>query len=365
MSSLVRRWQTETGDAYLVSLVRFILGFMLLLSALREFRDLADGTYFGDVFHLPLVPELVVPGPGVFTLLVAVELALAVLVITGRRAREALFASAAVGIFVLLCDRTRYHNNRYALLLFALLLAFSPCDRAFVLRAPPPADRTGPLWAQRLAQLQLSIVYLASGGSKLLDPDWRGGLVIGDRLARSTALAVSKGVPVDFVRFLSNPAVASGLSKVAIATELFLAVGLFVPRTRFFALWWGGMFHATIEVTSKVELFGWLTLTIYVLFARPTLREREVLYDESRSLGSFVATAVRALDWLVRFEVSTDAARCEGHVFAVVDRDGTKATGLAAVALLARAIPLLFPLSVPLYVVTAQRFRARPAPKPA
>jgi hypothetical protein len=256
-------------------------------------------------------------------------------------------------MFVLLCDRVRYHNNRYALLLFALLLSFAPCDRAFVLGRRTAGGRRGPLWAQRLAQVQFAIIYLASGGSKLLDPDWRGGLVIGDRIARSVALAVSKGVPIELVRFLGDPAVAGALSKLAIATELFLAVALFVPRTRFFALWWGVMFHLTIEATSKVELFTWLTLAIYALFARPELRERTLVYDPDRRWGAFWAQIVRRLDWLVRFDVRADKQATEGRAFVVVDRDGSRWAGLAAVARIARALPLLFPASVPLFVAAA------------
>jgi hypothetical protein len=354
MSSLVRRWQTEMGDAYVVSLVRTILGVLLVVNALFQLGEL-DRPYFGDVFHLPIVPEAVVPSQGAFVLLLAIQFVLAVLVVVGRAARPALLGSALVGLFLLLCDRVRYHNNRYALFLFALLLAFAPCDRAVSLGRREAADRQGPLWAQRLAQIQLAVIYLASGGSKLLDPDWRSGLVIGDRLARNASLALSKGVPVQVVQFLREPAVAESLSKLAIATELFLAVALFLPRTRFFALWWGTMFHLTIEATSKVELFTWLTLAIYALFARPALRERILLFDESRRSGSFVARAVRALDWLARFDVRADKEAARGRAFVVVDRDGSSWAGLGAVARLARAIPLLFPASVPLWVAAPRR----------
>ena len=133
------------------------------------------------------------------------QLGLALLVTLGRYARPSLLVSAALGIYLLTCDRISYHNNRYALFLFSFLIAFTPCDRAFVGRpfvrksgTQPPLGRgarTGPLWAARLAQVQLAIIYLSSGGSKLLDPDWRGGDVIGDRLRRSFSLAVAKGVP--------------------------------------------------------------------------------------------------------------------------------------------------------------------------
>jgi len=90
-----------------------------------------------------------------------------------------------------------------------------------------------------MAQLQLSLVYLASGGSKLFDDDWRGGLVIGDRFARYGYQALERGVPRSIVELLSQPASTSALSKLAIATELFLAVALWSSRTRVFALWWG------------------------------------------------------------------------------------------------------------------------------
>ncbi len=353
MSLALRRLASEVGDAYVVSLVRAVLGVLLALNALREVGDLVSGGYFGDGFHVPIVPEALVPSRPVFALLVALECVLAALVTAGRRARESLLASSLIGIYLLLCDRARYHNNRYALLLFAFLLAFAPCDRAFVAWRPPmsDSDRIGPLFAQQLAKLQIAIIYLASGGSKLLDPDWRSGLVIGDRLARSMALAVSKGVPIEAMRFLSQPAVAEVLSKLAISTELFLAIALFWPRTRAFALWWGVWFHVTIEVTSKVELFGWLTITMFALFAQPTLRERAFLYDPSRGSARAAARLIRALDWLARFEIRAAEAPSE-HAVVVVDRDGSSRVGLAAVAAVARAIPLLFPLSMPLLLLS-------------
>jgi hypothetical protein len=230
------------------------------------------------------------------------------LVTIGRAARPALLASALVGIFLLSCDRLRYHNNRYALFLFAFILAFAPCDRAFVFRGGTPSlAREGPLWAQRLAQLQLAVIYVASGGSKLLDPDWRQGRVIGDRLVRSTALAVSQGVPVELMRFLSDPTVASVLSKLAILTGSPFLRSLRAADAVLCSLV-GVMFHVTIELSSKVELFGWLTLSI-TLYSRPALCERTsfTMTTEPRARSS--ARAVRLLDWLVRFEVRADKAR--------------------------------------------------------
>jgi vitamin K-dependent gamma-carboxylase-like protein len=350
MTSILRRWQTEEGDTYVVSLVRAILGVLLLLSGLRESRILRGDAFFEDVFHIPVIPEAFIPGRTLFSALTVAQLVLALLMVVGWFARPSMIATALVGFYLLLCDRLAYHNNRYALFLFSLVLAFSPCDRAFVWRRPAKtaAERKGPLWAARLAQMQMSIIYLASGGSKLLDSDWREGLVIGDRLARATPLAVAKGVPASLLEALAHPTFASALAKVAILTELFLAVGLFLPRTRSFALWWGVMFHLTIEVTSQVELFTWLSLAMYALFAVPTLRERAIVYDPAQQWGGWVARVVERFDWLARFEVRADGAATAGQRWTVVDRDGTRAAGLLGMARIARATPLFFPLFLPL-----------------
>jgi hypothetical protein len=351
-STRSHRWYAETGDTYVLGLVRVVIGLFLFWEGLRAAKELTTSGYFGDAFHISFLPEAWVPSRVVYTLLLALSLLLAVLVTVGHRARFALFASALLGLYLFLCDRLQFHHNRYSLLCFAFLLSFAPCERTFAITRPPPGEgaRIGPLWAQRLAQAQMSLIYLASGGSKLHDADWRAGRVIGTRFAIYGHQALERGVPQAIVDFMSRPEVTSALAKGAIATELFLALGLWGRRTRVFALWWGTMFHLTIEVTSKVEIFTWLSLTIYALFATPDVHARKVFYDRSRPRGVILARLVGLLDWLARFEIRAwepDAIK-KGHSVVVVGRDGTRATGLRAVAMVARCVPVLFPLWAPL-----------------
>jgi hypothetical protein len=355
--SVVQRWRDELGDTYVLGLVRVAIGLLLFWHALGAARELETAGYFGDAFHMPFVPESWVPSRHVYTWLTAARVLLAVLVTVGYAPRFALFASALLGVYVLLCDRVGYHHNRYALDCFAFLLSFAPCDHAFIITGPPTTatSRRGLLWAQRLAQLQLSIIYLASGGSKLLDDDWRYGRVIFDRFARYSYQAIERGVPAGLVELLSQPRMTSALAKLAIATELFLAIALWARRTRVAALWWGVMFHLTIEVTSKVEIFTWLTLAIYGLFVTPDVGARKLFFDPSRIKGVVLSRLVIALDWLARFDVKAwepDALK-KGHVIVVVRRDGTRATGVRALAMVARCVPLLFPLWAPLALVAS------------
>ncbi len=355
MPDSIRRWLYATGDTYLLGLVRICIGALLFWHALQAARDLETLGYFGDHFHLSFLPEALVPSRAVYTVLLAARLLCAVLISVGSFPRTALFASALAGVYTLLCDRIGYHHNRWALDCYSFLLAFSPCGRAFALVGPPstPASRMGLLWAARLAQLQVSIVYIASGGSKLLDSDWRNGIVIADRFARYGYQAIAHGVPRSLVALLSEPSWTSAIAKVAIATELLLAIGLWMKRTRVFALWWGVMFHLTIEVTSQVETFTWLTLTMYALFATPDVGARRLFFDPSRKKGVILASLVAMTDWLARFEVrpwEPDALK-KGHTIVVVRRDGSRATGIRALAMVARCVPLLFPLWAPLAFV--------------
>ncbi len=199
VSGTLRRWRDEVGGTHALGAVRVVLGLLLLEAALRAGDELRSG-YFGDVFHWPIVPEALVPSRAVYAALVGAEVLLAVLVAAGVWARRALFASALLTTYGLLCDRLQFHHNRWALACYALLLALTPCDRCYSLAGLwTPREKArpveGPLWAARLAQLQVSIVYLASGGSKFFDPDWREGRVLATRVALYGGNAVNAGVP--------------------------------------------------------------------------------------------------------------------------------------------------------------------------
>ena len=275
MLAFLRRWRDVEGDVTVLGAVRVALGVLLCANALRAADELRRG-YFGDVFHWPFLPEALVPSRGVYAALVLGQLALAVLVVIGLRARDALLASSLLGTYVLLCNRLEYHHNRWALFCYAGLLAFAPCDRSFRVTKTAGA-RTGPLWAARLAQLQVSIIYLASGGSKLLDPDWRSGRVLLERFRLYAQSLDGPGIIAWLVAQVSRPDVTGVLAALAITTELFLAVGLWSRRTRAFALCWGILFHLAIEATSRVEGFTWLTLAVYALFVTPEMRAWRLL----------------------------------------------------------------------------------------
>ncbi len=354
MLTAFARFRDEIEDAYVLGPVRAAVGALLGWQALSAAEELAKVGYFGDTFHLSMIPEAFVPGHRVYAVILAARVCLAVMVAIGIWARPALAASAALGVWLLLCDQNQFHHNRYSLLCYAFLLSLTPCDRSWRASDPAVLVRSGPWWGVRLAQFQVAFVYLASGGSKLLDPDWRDGLVLGDRIARHAHLAIARGVPHSIVDTLAQPHVASALAKAAISTELFLCIALWFRPARVFALWWGLWFHVAIQVTSNVETFGVLTLAMYGVFVTPDFRARRLQFDPSRPWGKLAGTLVPLLDWFGRFRVEPwEPDDQRGHSVVLVRRDGERATGVRALAMITRCIPLLFPLWAPIALLAS------------
>jgi hypothetical protein len=324
----------EMGDPFVLALVRVGFGLLLLNEAWLATQHLRGAGFFGGYFHQPMFSEALVPGEDAYRVVIGMQWAAAIAIVSGRAARPALLVAASLLVYVMLCDRLWFHHYRHTMAAFSTLLAFTPCDREFVLgrdAAPGPA----PMWAANAMKAQVSLMYLASGGSKLFDPDWRGGLMMRGMIAGFARLVRSRGVPEEWIAALETPLGASLMAKGAIATEISLALLLWWPRTRRWALWVGLFFHLSISLMTPVQLFTFEMLFAYLLFVTPDREARVLRFDPERhALGGFV----EMFDWLKRFRYE----RAPGAEFTVVDRGGIERRGLAAVACAAGVVPLLF-----------------------
>jgi Vitamin K-dependent gamma-carboxylase len=351
-----RRFFGEERDALVLGLLRLAISALLFFNGLRLILELWRGGYFADYFHIPLLPEGWLPGRSGYQLLLGAQALASVCAFVGVWPREALLTASSLGLYFLTCDRLQYHNNRYALLLLGFLLAFTPCDRAFLLmrgrrHTLPREQRIAPTFARRLFQIQVSLVYLGSTAGKLLDADWRGGQVLLRRFAEAPAIWAGHGFPLPpwVIVFLSSAWFASVAAKAAIASESFIALGVWLPRTRRLALWLGVLFHVSIELTARVELFSWLMVASYLAFVVPEVQERRFEFVRGNARAESLARLVALLDWCARFErTPLLPAATDGAAFYVTNREGRRASGALGLAQLAEAIPLLFPLWLPL-----------------
>jgi hypothetical protein len=255
------------------------------------------------------------------------------------------FAAVTYNLFL---STTNVHNNRAYLVIVLGVLAAAPCGRELSVDAwrhrRSPRPTTAPGWPLFLLRAEASIVYGASGLSKLVDPDWFGGTVTWLRLVHVRDRLETSVLPHWAVTVLLDRGFHTWAAKVVIATELAIATGLWWRRTRYAAVWLAICFHVAIQVSASVEVFSFLAIAVLAIWVVPSTRDRTVVVRSQRA-----AAAIRALDWFARFRVEVDA---EAGATSAVDRDGTTLHGEPALTLLLSRLPLTAWFALP-----ARRFR--------
>ena len=125
----------------------------------------------------------------------------------------------------------------------------------------PPAPV--PAWPQRILQLQLCILYLATGVWKSTGPAWQDGSAVG--------IVLQMG---EFQRFsipdiLLTPVASRVLTWSTLAFELGFPLLVWPRRLRLPVLCVGLAFHAGLEWMLNVQLFQWTITAFYLLFLQP------------------------------------------------------------------------------------------------
>ncbi len=345
------------------ALLRVLVGPIAILHLRPHLEDAAAGRTSREVFHHAYAgwyPEL--PGPA-YTGLLLVGVVAAAAMTVGVLARAATVTTFAVVLYNLLLSTTHMHNNSAYLVMVLGILALTPCDRELSVdawwrrrRGRPPVDLRAAAWPLWLLRVECSIVYTASGFSKLVDPDWFGGTVTWGRIVNVETQVRASILPDVVVDLLVDRSVHSVVAKLIVGTELFIGLGLWWRRTRLAAVWIAVVFHVLIELSASVQVFSYLGIAVLVVWAEPTTRDRLVLIGR-RDLGARVTTmAVRRLDWLARFRLS---ALDDGGPLRVVDRDGSRRVGRAAGVLVASRLPATALLALPLTMVGRRRHDSR------
>jgi hypothetical protein len=176
-----------------------------------------------------------------------------------------------------------------------------------------------------------------------------------DRLVRTRDRLEASPLPAWSVDVLTNRSFNTVSAKFVIATELFIALGLWSRRTRYAAVWVAVCFHVAIQLSASVEVFSYLAIAALVIWAVPATRDRTLVVDPARHRP--LLAVVRALDWLARFRVEHGPP---GSPVTVVDRDGRALTGRAAVALTVSRLPAVAWFALP--VVAAGHLTRRRSP---
>ena len=343
-------WVDERGPLRRLGLFRVLVGVLLLRHTLPL---LERGRFFADRFYVPYLDALPVPDRTVyFAMLIGICVA-GVLVTMGLFTRVALAVAFVLGTWQFLLNQLFYSNNRIFLLLCVLVLLVSPSHRALsidaIWRKESPAA-TGPLWTVTVLRAQASLLYLASGGSKLIDRDWIGGWVLWTRLR----IVLGGSHPIVMALATIKPIAGAA----AVGTEMFLGIALWLPKVRRLALWIGFSFHFLIELMFSVHVFSYLMLGTYLLVASGAERNRVLRYRADSPWQESLAALIGVLDWLGKIDLQP-SDRLE-----LVRPDGSVHKGPLVFAIAADAVPLLFPIAHPLTWLSKKAGVAQP-PAPA
>jgi hypothetical protein len=327
-----------------LQVLRVLAGPAVLLHLQPFLSASLDGRTYSDAFYEPYAawyPEL---PEGVYIGLLWVAAVAAVAMTIGVLARVATATVFVIVAYNLFLSTTHFHNNRAYLVIVLGLLAVAPLGR-----------ETGPGWPLWLVRFECSAVYFASAFSKLIDPDWFGGTVTWQRVVRAKAELQGGVLPDWAVSLLTDRSFHTGAAKLIVLTELFIALGLWWPRTRYAAVWVAVVFHLMIQASASVQVFSYLAICVLVVWSVPSTRDRVLRLDPSSAHHRRLGALVRALDWLARFRVEPAPP---GSALEVVDRDGTRMRGGPAMAFALSRLPLTAWFALPVLLLPAVR-RAR------
>lgn len=342
----------QPGSVRALAILRIVLGPVVLVHLSPFLVDTWNGITYLDRFHTPWHPWLSdVPG-GVQVALVWTGAVATVALGLGWRTRlvaPITFACVAGNFFL---SQTHFAHNRAFLLFLLAAVALGESGRVLSLdarrrrRAGRPLPDATTIWPLWLLRAMASSVYFASGFSKLIDPDWVGGLVLWDRAVRyqdAVRDRVPDAVADVVIDVVTTRWVHAVTSPAAVAMELFIAVGLWSARTRLAAIWIAVFFHLSIEVSASVEVFSLAAIGALVIWITPVTRDRTVTVGDG--------TWIRRLDWFARFDVR----EVPDTSLTVIDRDGTTRTGRDARLLVRTRLPATFFFAAPAAALTRLR----------
>jgi uncharacterized membrane protein YphA (DoxX/SURF4 family) len=372
VAQALTRFLDGVGDLRQLELLRIAIGPIVILHLWPFLQRSLDGIAYSDRFFQPYVSWYPEASREVYFVLLWLAVVSAVALSAGAATRLAAVYTAAFVAYNLFLSQLNFVHNRAFLCLLLVGLTLVPVGRRFsvdsLLRCragAPNLGSEGRLWPILLLRFEIVCVFVLSGLSKLIDPDWWGGTVIMLRFVDGRAEAEASGVPVWLLDVVVTDGFNSAFAKLAVLTELAIGIGLIFKRTRLGALWLEVGFHVAIEVVFSVQVFSYAALAAMVIWITPSARDRLVIVCGDARRTRLARVAVRWLDWTGRFVVSEGEPN--GRPLTLVDRDGRSSSGRTAGLFVLTRLPVLFPFVAPLYgaELLAARLRRRRRPRAA
>jgi hypothetical protein len=220
-------------------------------------------------------------------------------------------------------------------------------------------------WAQRMIQIQLSVIYLSTVGLKLFGRAWRNGTAVYYVLR----LNGFRRFPVPFS---SNMVLIKLSTWGTLIVEFSIGALVWFSRIRCAILLAAALMHLFIEYSMNLPVFELMMVSTYVTFIYPEDLSRAwrwigdrigphlgvmatVVYDGASDSSVRTTNILRALDVFrrVRFfdaRSAEGAAACpaaaEGHGSITYRTGKGPRTGFTGLCAIAPLVPLLWPLAI-------------------
>lgn len=198
---------------------------------------------------------------------------------------------AALVVFVVMMSVTRtaplaFNAGDALIRLVALYLVLMPAGSAVSVDRWR-ADRAGMWsfprhapWALRLAQIQISVIYLSTVWEKAAGRLWRDGTAV------SYAVRIGELSRVPVPQFVTDSPVLAELATYGtLAGELAVGVLVWNRAARPWVLAIGVLLHLSIELTLAVGFFSMTIVTLYLAFLPPERAEQVLRWVRDRWPG--------------------------------------------------------------------------------
>ncbi|MBZ5641263.1 MAG: HTTM domain-containing protein [Acidobacteriia bacterium] len=220
-------------------------------------------------------------------------------------------------------------------------------------------------WAQRMIQLQVSVIYLSTVGLKLYGKSWRNGTAIYYVLR----LNAFRRFPVPFS---NNLFLIRFFTWATLVVEFAIGALVWIVSLRYAVLIAATLLHLFIEYSMNLPVFELMMMSTYVTFIYPEDLSRAwkwiarragprlgatatVVYDATSDDALRTANLLRALDVFDRLRIldahSTEGAAAfplaaggNGSVQYITDKRAQ--AGFAGLCSIAPLVPLLWPLAL-------------------
>jgi len=168
--------------------------------------------------------------------------------------------TAILFLYFFMLSQFFFLHNSFAMAIVLLILAFSPSSDHYSLDAyfKSKKRKNRVVLPIRLIQVLVIIIY-AFGAINKLTPGWFNGHVLEVLYVNGMMSGLATKVVLSFFSFKI-------LSLMTIIVQIFLPIGLWVKKTRNFAIIVGILFHLSLLVMMEITNFSFLMIVLLLSF---------------------------------------------------------------------------------------------------